>query len=68
MGCKQPSKSDQVPDLSQKAYLMQKSQVSELKETYLEEGKRQLKNDDSHLRILSNMMDEEAHVDIMSSD
>ena len=25
MGCQQPSKSDQVPDLSEKAYLTQKS-------------------------------------------
>ena len=35
MGCKQPSKSDQVPDLNEKENLMQKSQVPELKETYL---------------------------------
>ena len=40
MGCRQPSTSDQVPDLNKKAYLMQKSKVSELNETYLVEGKR----------------------------
>ena len=67
MGCRQPSKSDQVPDLSEKAYLTQKSQVPELNETYLVEGKRQLNNDDSHSRILSNMMEKETHVDSMSS-
>ena len=39
-----------------KAYLTKKSQVPELNETLLVEGKKQLKNDDSHLRILSNMM------------
>ena len=42
---------------------MQKSQVTELNETHFVEGKRQLKNEDSHLRILSNMMEEEIHVD-----
>ena len=67
IGCRQPSKSDQVPDLNGKAYLMQKSQVHELNETHLVEGKRQLKNADSHLRILSNMMEEETHVDSISS-
>ena len=67
MGCRQPSKSDQVPDLNEKAYLMQKNQVPELIETYLVEGKRQFMNDDSHLRILSNMMEEETHVNSMSS-
>ena len=67
MGCRQPSKSDQVPDLSEKAYLTQKSQVPELNETYLVEGKRQLNNDDSHSRILSNMMEKETHVGSMSS-
>ena len=66
MGCRQPSKSDQVPDLNEKAYLTQKSQVPELNETYLVEGKRQLNNDDSHSRILSNMMEKETHVDNMS--
>ena len=44
MGCRQPSKSDQVPDLNEKANLMQKSQVPELNETHLVEGKRQLQN------------------------
>ena len=67
MGCRQPSKSDQVPDLNEKANLTQKSQVPELNETHLVEGKRQLQNDDSHLRILSNMMEEETHVDSTSS-
>ena len=66
MGCKQTSKSDQVPDLSEKAYLTQKSQVPELNETYLVEGKKQLNNDDSHLGILSNMMEKETHVDSVS--
>ena len=37
-GCKQLSKFDQVPDLNEKANLMQKSQVPELKELYLVEG------------------------------
>ena len=68
MGCKQPSKSDQVPDLSEKAYLMtQESQIPELNEKYLVEGKRQLNNDDSLSRILSNMMEKETHVDNISS-
>ena len=31
------------------------------------EGKRQLQNDDNHLRILSYMMEEETHVESMSS-
>ena len=66
-GYRQPSKSDQVPDLSKNAYLMQKSQVPEVNETYLIEGGRQLQNDDNHLRILSNMMEEETHVDSISS-
>ena len=67
-GCRQPSKSDQVPDLSEKAYyLIQNNQVPELNETYLVEGKRQLQNDDNHLRILSIMMEEETHVDSISS-
>ena len=46
---------------------MQKSQVPEFIETHLVEGKRLLKNNDSHLRILSNMIEEETHVDSMSS-
>ena len=66
-GCRQPSKSDQVPDLNEKAYLMQKSQVPELNETYLVEGKRQLQNAGgyqygTYLKVLSNMMEEETHV------
>ena len=44
MGCRQPSKSDQVLDLNEKANLTQKSQVPVLKETHLVEGKRQLQN------------------------
>ena len=40
-GCRQPSKSDQVPDLNEKANLTQKSQVPELKELNLVECKRQ---------------------------
>ena len=62
MSCRQHSKSDQVPDLNEKAYLTQKSQVPELNETYLVEGKKQLNNDHSHLGILSNMMEKETHV------
>ena len=31
------------------------------------EGKRQLQNDDNHLKILSNMMEEVPHVDSISS-
>ena len=71
-GCRQPSKSDQVPDLNEKAYLMKKSQVPELNETYLVEGKRLLQNEggyqgDNHLKVLSNMMEDETHdVDNMS--
>ena len=53
MDCKQISKSDQVPELS---------------ETYLIESKKQLSNDDSYLGILSNMMEKETHVDSVSSD
>ena len=53
MYCKQISKSDQVPEFN---------------ETYLIEGKKQLNNDDSHLEILSNMMEKETHVDSVSSD
>ena len=67
MGCRQPSKSDQVPDLNEKANLMQKSQVPELNETHLVEGKRQLQSaggyqGDNHFQVLSNMMEEETHV------
>ena len=51
MGCKHPSKSDQVPDLNEKANLTQKSQVPELNETHLVEGRK-----------LSNMMEKETHV------
>ena len=68
MGCKQPSKSDQVLNLNEKAYLTQKSQIPELNETYLVEGKKELNNDDSHLGILSNIMEKETHVDSISSD
>ena len=62
MGCKQPSKSDQVPDQNEKAYLTQKSQVPELNETYLVEGKRQLQKEGgyqygNHIKVLSNMME-----------
>ena len=67
MGCRQPSKSDQVPDLNEKANLTQKSQVPELNETHLVEGKRKLQNacdchGDNHFHVLSNMMEEESHV------
>ena len=48
MGCRQPSKSDQVPDLNEKANLTQKSQVPELNETHLVEGMGQLKNADGY--------------------
>ena len=41
-GCRQPSKSDQVPDLNEKANLMEKSQVPEPDETHLVEGKRKV--------------------------
>ena len=66
-GCRQPSKSDQVPDLNEKANLTQDSQVPELKELNLVEGKRQLQNEgdyqsDNHIKVLSNMMEEETHV------
>ena len=63
LGCRQPSKSDQVPDLSEKAHLHEGIQVPELNETYLCEGKLKNKNDISQLRILSNMMEEETLVD-----
>ena len=67
MGCRQPSKSDQVPDPNEKANLMQKSQVPELKELYLVEGKRQLQNESdcqsgNHVKVLSNMMEEDTHI------
>ena len=67
LGCTQPSKSDQVPDPSEKAYLHEVIQVPEFNETYLCEGKVKNKDDVSHLRILSNMMEEETHVDNRSS-
>ena len=63
LGCRQPSKSDQVPDLSEKAYLHEVIQVPELNETHLCEGKLKNKDSVSQLRILSNMMEEETHVD-----
>ena len=66
LGCRQP-KSDQVPDLSEKAYLHEVIQVPELNETHLCEGKLKNKDDGSHLRILSNMMEKETHVDSTSS-
>ena len=70
-GCRQPSKSDQVSDLNEEAYLMQKSQVPELNETYLVEGKRQLQNEggyqyDNHIKVLSNMLEETHVVDNLS--
>ena len=66
MGCRQPSESDQVPDLIEKPYLTQKSQLPELNETYLVEGMRQVNNDDTHLRIPHSMMQKETHVDSTS--
>ena len=67
MGCRKPSKSDQVPDLNEQANLTQKSQVPELNELYLVYSKRQLQNEggyqgDNHVKVLSNMMEEETHV------
>ena len=50
LGCRQPSKSDQAPDLEEKAYLHVVIQVPELNETYLCEGKQKIKNDVSQLR------------------
>ena len=44
MGCKQPSNSDQVSDFNEEAYLTQRSQVPELNETYLVEGKSHSSN------------------------
>ena len=66
-GCRQPLKSDQVPDLNEKANLTQKSQVPELNETHLVEGKRKLQNaddchGDNHFHLLSNMMEEETYI------
>ena len=67
LGCRQPSKSDQVTDLSEKAYLHEVIQVPELNETHLCEGNLKNKDSVSQLRILSNMMEEETHVDSTSS-
>ena len=67
LGCRQPSKSDQASDLEEKACLHVVIQVPELNETYLCEGKQKTKNDVSQLRILSNMMEKETHVDSTSS-
>ena len=67
LGHRQPSKSNQVPDLSEKACLHEVIQVPELNETHLCEGKLKNEDDVSHLRILSNMMEEETHVDSTSS-
>ena len=58
---------DQVPDLNEKANLTQESQVPELKELNLVEDMRQLQNaggyqNDNHIKVLSNMMEEETHV------
>ena len=57
MDCKHPSKSDQVPDLNEKANLTQKSQVPELNETHLVEGRK-----------LSGMMEKETHVSSEQTD
>ena len=57
MYCKCPSKSDQVPDLNEKAYLTQESQVPELYETHLVEGRK-----------LSSMMEKETHVNSEQTD
>ena len=67
LGCRQPSKSDQASDLEEKACLHVAIQVPELNETYFCEGKQKIKNDVSQLRILSNMMEKETHVDSTSS-
>ena len=67
LGCRQPSKSDQASDLEEKPCLHVAIQVPELNETYLCEGKQKIKNDVSQLRILSNMMEKETHVDSTSS-
>ena len=52
---------------------MQKSQVPELDETHLVEGRKDLQNvvdchGDNHLHLLSNMMEEETHIDDNISD
>ena len=57
MGCKHPLKFDQVPDLNEKANLAQKSQVPELNETHLVEGRK-----------LSSMMEKETHVSSEQTD
>ena len=67
LGCRQSSKSDQASDLEEKACLHVAIQVPELNETYLCEGKQKTKNDVSQLRILSNMMEKETHVNSTSS-
>ena len=67
LGCRQPSKSDQASDLEEKACLHVAIQVPELSETYLCEDKQKTKNDVSQLRILSNMIEKETHVDNTSS-
>ena len=55
------------PDFNKKANLIQKSQVPELNETHLVEGKRKLQNagdchGDYHFHLLSNMMEEDTHI------
>ena len=55
--CKHLSKSDQVPDLNEKAYLTLKSQVPELNETHLVEGRK-----------LSGMVEKETHVSSEQTD
>ena len=66
-GCRQPSKSDRVPDLGEEAYSTQKSQVPELDETHLVEGRKEIQSvgdchGDNHFHLLSNMMEEETHI------
>ena len=53
--------------LVKRHYLHEVIQVPELNETHLCEGKLKNKDSVSQLRILSNMMEEETHVDSMSS-
>ena len=53
--------------------LTQKSQVPELNETHLVEGKKELQNvgdchGDNHFCLLSSMMEEETHIDDNISD
>ena len=67
LGCRQSSKSDQASDLEEKACLHIVIQVPELNETYLCEGKQKTKNDVSQLGILSNIMENETHIDSTSS-